>query len=508
MMKKIITDGEKSHGKLENISSKLSSVPYLNETEIEEFSHLNIKSSTSGQHLININPLILASWSNVFKCLLQEIGNQHDFENVVVISDFSIKELKIMKIFLTKGHLPCSEFEILNDRMPVEISNLFSSFGIDLKSCLKQPNEMSAPQVKEEEGNNFYSEIKSEMFETVIENRVDEDDDAEISTNIDNTEYDDPENDQKISMEIEETGDALVDESDFNPKKDQKISKKSRKRSKISIESEEDGEDSEYNPKKDQKDSKKLMICDVCGKICNIPSNLLQHMKSHEPKGDFGCSQCKKFFKTESILNSHFHREHEKLNCSTCGKSYKGTAQLKNHSDRVHGPSEIKRCEKCGKGFKNLQNLKVHLQEFHNKIPCKQCFKLYRPGYMKNHVKMIHIQDNSWSCDKCERKFHTQSQLISHFKATHEKIVCKFCGKSFSNNNLKVHIMQVHETERPYKCEICQKGFVEQSRYQIHMNTHTGNKPFKCQFCSKAFADSSNRRMHVKIAHEGFKRTT
>ena len=74
-------------------------MPYLNETEIEEFSHLNIKSSTSG-HLININPLILASWSYVFNCLLQEIG-QHDFENVVLICDFSMKELTAMKNFIT-----------------------------------------------------------------------------------------------------------------------------------------------------------------------------------------------------------------------------------------------------------------------------------------------------------------------------------------------------------------------------------------------------------------------
>ena len=120
---------------------------------------------------------------------------------------------------------------------------------------------------------------------------------------------------------------------------------------------------------------------------------------------------------------------------------------------------------------------------------------------------MVHIQDNSWLCEKCEHKFHTKTQLLSHIKATHEKIVCKFCGKSFNNYNLKVHIMQVHEMERPYKCDICLKGFVDLKRYQIHMNTHTGNKPFKCEFCCKAFADSSNRRMHVKIAHEGFKRT-
>ena len=493
-MKKIITGGESetsSHRKLENISSKLSSVPYLNESKIEEFSRLNIKSSTNG-HLININPLILASWSDLMRCLLQEI-NQNDVENIIIISDFSIKELKTMKNFITKSHLPCSEFDILNDRMPIEISNLFLSFGIDLKSCLKQPNENSAPYVKKKD--NFSSEIKSEIFEKVNENSID-DDNAYISTNIEDPDFYDSEKKQIISMELEKTSDTPADEkSDYNPKKNQKNSKKLRKRPKNSIESVNRDEDS------------KNLICDVCGKVCNMPSNLLQHMKSHEPKGDFGCSQCKKYFKTESILNSHFHRQHEKLTCTTCGKNYKGTAQLKNHSDRVHGSSELRRCEKCGKGFKSLQNLKIHLQEFHNKIPCKHCGEFYGPGYMENHVKMVHIQDNSWLCEKCEHKFHTKTQLLSHIKATHEKIVCKFCGKSFNNYNLKVHIMQVHEMERPYKCDICLKGFVDLKRYQIHMNTHTGNKPFKCEFCCKAFADSSNRRMHVKIAHEGFKRT-
>ena len=58
--------------------------------------------------------------------------------------------------------------------MPIEISNLFLSFGIDLKSCLKKPNENSAPYVKEEE-EIFSPEIKSEMFEKVNENSIDDD---------------------------------------------------------------------------------------------------------------------------------------------------------------------------------------------------------------------------------------------------------------------------------------------------------------------------------------------
>ena len=84
---------------------------------------------------------------------------------------------------------------------------------------------------------------------------------------------------------------------------------------------------------------------------------------------------------------------------------------------------------------------------------------------------------------------------------------CTSCGKIFiRSNNLKLHILYVHEGHRDYKCESCGKSFARAEHLKKHIHTvHEGHKDYKCESCGKSFSDKSNLKKHIHTVHEGHK---
>ena len=63
-------------------------------------------------------------------------------------------------------------------------------------------------------------------------------------------------------------------------------------------------------------------------------------------------------------------------------------------------------------------------------------------------------------------------------------VKCYKCSKAFKDNrDLRRHIGNVHNKERPYKCELCAvpKFFGQKHHLNKHvMSKHTGERPFPC----------------------------
>ena len=57
--------------------------------------------------------------------------------DMVISSDFAHSELKLLRDFIMKGALPCSEMDILNEKISAEVKNIFTSFGINLELIIK-----------------------------------------------------------------------------------------------------------------------------------------------------------------------------------------------------------------------------------------------------------------------------------------------------------------------------------------------------------------------------------
>ena len=108
-----------------NLSEKL---PYLDEKSVEEYTDLIIKAMDGTE--VKINLLLLASWSALLKKILRDIWNDDQNNNMIIVTNYTITELKSLKNFITDGTLQC---DISSAQFTKEFENVFLSFGIDLK---------------------------------------------------------------------------------------------------------------------------------------------------------------------------------------------------------------------------------------------------------------------------------------------------------------------------------------------------------------------------------------
>ncbi|XP_038107984.1 zinc finger protein 235 [Culex quinquefasciatus] len=87
----------------------------------------------------------------------------------------------------------------------------------------------------------------------------------------------------------------------------------------------------------------------------------------------------------------------------------------------------------------------------------------------------------TYSCEKCQRKFETQSGMRIHYDR------CKKSPKKKPNDP------QLH------KCTICSANFTVLSRLLEHLNKHEGVKPFECR---KENCNQSFHGLQARLKHE------
>ena len=151
-----------------NLSEKL---PYLDEKSVEEYTDLIIKAMDGTE--VKINLLLLASWSALLKKILRDIWNDDQNNNLIIVTNYTITELKSLKNFITDGTLQC---DISSAQFTKEFENVFLSFGIDLKYIfglsaipmmqnlppIKVENEMALPPVDAMEFNPLQVKLEEE----------------------------------------------------------------------------------------------------------------------------------------------------------------------------------------------------------------------------------------------------------------------------------------------------------------------------------------------------------
>ena len=80
---------------------------------------------------------------------------------------------------------------------------------------------------------------------------------------------------------------------------------------------------------------------------------------------------------------------------------------------------------------------------------------------------------------------------------------CK-CGKVFSTEeNQRLHYINIHLHEKPYNCSFCGEGFSHRNGKIYHERVyHTFIFPYPCTECEKAFASKSAMIYHMKSKHK------
>ena len=78
------------------------------------------------------------------------------------------------------------------------------------------------------------------------------------------------------------------------------------------------------------------------------------------------------------------------------------------------------------------------------------------------------------------------------------------CGKIFSTEeNQRLHYINIHLHEKPYNCSFCGEGFSHRNGKIYHERVyHTFIFTYPCKECSSAFASKSAMIYHMKSKHK------
>ena len=201
---------------------------------------------------------------------------------------------------------------------------------------------------------------------------------------------------------------------------------------------------------------------------------------------------------------------------------------------------KIFKCYKCGKTYKLKSILLLHsmkcneidsenndkeVSETKTQISPKQKQKMKGKEYS---IIIENDSSKSYQCNRCEKKFNTQTHITQHHYNVHRemKFKCEKCDKSFPFKSLlKIHvgkcngslkerrpqtlrnkeykIIEDENSRKIYQCMRCGKNFnylqgIHQHFYNVHRE-----KNFNCKQCKKSFPHRFNLKSHLKMCLDG-----
>ncbi|XP_053951080.1 zinc finger protein 347-like isoform X2 [Anastrepha ludens] len=117
-----------------------------------------------------------------------------------------------------------------------------------------------------------------------------------------------------------------------------------------------------------------------------------------------------------------------------------------------------------------------------------------------DHIAYLEVDVTPYECPICSKIIAGSCQYKVHL-ASHDGSLpfkCHVCGHGFKlATNLSVHLRR-HVHDYLYKCEVCDKPCATTTEIKIHMRSHTGEKPYVCDVCGKKFQTSSKISTHIR----------
>lgn len=315
---------------------------------------------------------------------------------------------------------------------------------------------------------------------------------------------------------------------------------------------------------------KKPIICELCKEI--LPTTLKEykeHIAAHDPgnKKPFECKTCQAKFVTSNLMRIHeksHKKENDRCKSEYCNTWFSKSSLMFRHNHKYHVDERIFKCKTSKEPFLTHQQLMVHYEKYHNPAESNVCSSPYKhiPRRFKRCPNIV-----THNCDKCNRKFPTQTNLKLHIRTFHpapavpteeipetstkpceeeepsEAYQCEYCGKYFKEMNsydvhkmfhpeqledgetlsknavtgkfhcskcdLNIYQLALYEAhmekfhKNDYTCDVCKKFFLDREELPVHRRTHFKVENHVCEICKKRFLGSVQLKKHIKSNHPG-----
>ena len=249
-------------------------------------------------------------------------------------------------------------------------------------------------------------------------------------------------------------------------------------------------------------DEKKL-FCDKCAKSFIYESSLKHHVNfkckfsdyvtnvrkpklKNERKINVKCDHCSEILNNKKLIKTHYKEVHpdmpitldgiDKFPCSHCNDFFFGKYHLERHTYLKHGIETRKKyCQKCYKSYTKQHTCQGHMGKV-SSYPCDHCHLTFTSKEnMKVHVLRVHEKRLDFDCEYCGKKWPTLPTLKNHVRQAHtQHVICEICKKKISNPlELRRHKVFVHkQTEGAWLCPKCPKvASFSKSTFEKHMRT-------------------------------------
>uniref|UniRef100_A0A1I8JSV5 C2H2-type domain-containing protein n=2 Tax=Anopheles albimanus TaxID=7167 RepID=A0A1I8JSV5_ANOAL len=184
----------------------------------------------------------------------------------------------------------------------------------------------------------------------------------------------------------------------------------------------------------------------------------------------------------------------------------KGDRSSKPSEPSKSGSHRKRLCGICGALVFNLiDHTRSHTKE--NLLKCPHCPVQMASGTnLLSHVRMVHEKVVIKSCEPCGKGFTAYNSYKSHMRAHHNigaQYQCEICLKVFKHpSNRRDHINRIHVAEWKHECQICQKKFKHKDALKRHERVHSSNTPYACSLCPKRFKSPFAKKTH-ELTHSG-----
>ncbi len=138
---------------------------------------------------------------------------------------------------------------------------------------------------------------------------------------------------------------------------------------------------------------------------------------------------------------------------------------------------------------------------------CTMCDKTFSDNdNLRIHVRNVHEKVSGPTCHVCGKSFYDKRNLRKHVQSVHEKVKkwsCPICAQTFyRKKTCDNHIGAVHNKLTPHSCKFCSKSFFRLESLKAHELSHTNENPFQCPECQQHFSQKHHLDRHIDGVHK------